>query len=68
MRDRSIKREVKPMEAVNNGSTKKELVNKGAWTAEEDQKLAEVIAIHGAKRWKIVAAKAGLCSFHQPNS
>ncbi|XP_059458686.1 transcription factor MYB114-like [Corylus avellana] len=55
MRDRSIKREVKPMEAM-----KKELVNKGAWTAEEDQKLAEVIAIHGAKRWKMVAAKAGL--------
>lgn len=48
---------------MNNVSSKKELVNKGAWTAEEDQKLAEVIAIHGAKRWKIIAgfaAKAGL--------
>lgn len=40
-------------------STKKE-VNKGAWTAEEDQKLAEIIAIHGAKRWKSIAVKAGL--------
>ncbi|KAK7818456.1 transcription factor wer [Quercus suber] len=40
-------------------STKKE-VNKGAWTAEEDRKLAEVIAIHGAKRWTTIATKAGL--------
>ncbi|XVF74331.1 hypothetical protein PTKIN_Ptkin13bG0101900 [Pterospermum kingtungense] len=35
-------------------------VNKGAWTAEEDRKLAEVIAVHGAKRWKTIAIKAGL--------
>ncbi|KAJ4824973.1 hypothetical protein Tsubulata_014344 [Turnera subulata] len=35
-------------------------LNKGAWTEEEDRKLAEVIAIHGAKRWKTVAAKAAL--------
>ena len=34
-------------------------VNKGAWTAEEDRKLAEVISVHGAKRWKTVAIKAG---------
>ncbi|XP_040997268.1 transcription factor MYB3-like [Juglans microcarpa x Juglans regia] len=34
--------------------------NRGAWTAEEDQKLARVIEIQGPKRWKIVAAKAGL--------
>ncbi|OMO86471.1 hypothetical protein COLO4_21136 [Corchorus olitorius] len=33
-------------------------VNRGAWTAEEDQKLAQVIEIHGPKRWKSVAAKA----------
>ncbi|XVE88630.1 hypothetical protein DITRI_Ditri19aG0085200 [Diplodiscus trichospermus] len=42
-----------------NVSLKRE-VNKGAWTAEEDRKLAEVIAVHGAKRWKTVAIKAGL--------
>ncbi|XP_022715269.1 transcription factor MYB114-like [Durio zibethinus] len=42
-----------------NVSRKRE-VNKGAWTAEEDRKLAEVIAVHGAKRWKTVAIKAGL--------
>ncbi|KAJ8750882.1 hypothetical protein K2173_016063 [Erythroxylum novogranatense] len=30
------------------------------WTAEEDQKLAEVINIHGPRRWKTVAAIAGL--------
>ncbi|KAK2652236.1 hypothetical protein Ddye_012092 [Dipteronia dyeriana] len=35
-------------------------VNKGAWTAEEDRKLAEVIEIQGPKKWKTVAVKAGL--------
>ncbi|KAH7547111.1 transcription factor MYB114 [Ziziphus jujuba] len=40
-------------------STKKE-VNKGAWTADEDRILAEAIAIHGAKKWKTIAAKSGL--------
>lgn len=39
--------------------TKKE-ANRGAWTVEEDQKLAQVIEIHGPKRWKSVAVKAGL--------
>ncbi|KAF3446106.1 hypothetical protein FNV43_RR11285 [Rhamnella rubrinervis] len=34
--------------------------NRGAWTAEEDQKLAQVISIHGPRRWKCIAAKAGL--------
>ncbi|XP_031278463.1 transcription repressor MYB6-like [Pistacia vera] len=38
----------------------KKEANRGAWTAEEDQKLAQVIEIHGPKRWKSVAAKAGL--------
>ncbi|KAI4316473.1 hypothetical protein L6164_024451 [Bauhinia variegata] len=33
---------------------------KGAWTGEEDQKLIQAIEIYGPKRWKIVAAKAGL--------
>ncbi|XP_054776610.1 transcription factor MYB82-like [Prosopis cineraria] len=41
---------VKPVEAN----------KKGAWTPEEDTKLAEAIAVHGAKRWKSIAAKAGL--------
>ncbi|KAM5579552.1 transcription factor MYB4 [Rosa sericea] len=60
-KEESAKREVmkmKSLEAVMK-NTKRE-VNKGAWTAEEDQKLAEVIAIHGAKKWKSIAAKAGL--------
>ncbi|KAK9273635.1 hypothetical protein L1049_018445 [Liquidambar formosana] len=39
--------------------TKKEF-NRGAWIAEEDQKLAQAIEIHGAKRWKSIAANAGL--------
>ncbi|KAJ6994586.1 transcription factor MYB114-like [Populus alba x Populus x berolinensis] len=38
----------------------KKEANRGAWTAEEDQKLAQVIEIHGPKRWRSVAAKAGL--------
>ncbi|XP_041019100.1 transcription factor MYB4-like isoform X2 [Juglans microcarpa x Juglans regia] len=59
MTDKSIKREVNQMKAKNNVSIKKE-ANKGAWTAEEDRRLAEVIASHGPKRWKTIAAKAGL--------
>ncbi|KAJ8773882.1 hypothetical protein K2173_009313 [Erythroxylum novogranatense] len=51
-----VKREGKPMKAT---PTKKK-INKGAWTTEEDGKLAEVIAVQGAKRWRTVAAKAGL--------
>ncbi|KAJ8755873.1 hypothetical protein K2173_024418 [Erythroxylum novogranatense] len=54
-----VKREVKPVEGMAIVPSKKE-INKGAWTAEEDRKLAEVIAVHGAKRWKVVATKAGL--------
>ncbi|XP_039030044.1 transcription factor MYB114-like [Hibiscus syriacus] len=38
----------------------KRALNKGAWTAEEDSKLAEYIKVHGAKRWKTIAIKAGL--------
>nr|AAK58023.1 recombinant myb-like transcription factor Myb 3 [synthetic construct] len=43
-----------------NLSLKRFDVNKGAWTAEEDRKLAEVIAVHGAKRWKTIPTIAGL--------
>ncbi|KAI6707372.1 hypothetical protein NL676_010334 [Syzygium grande] len=35
-------------------------MNKGAWTAEEDRRLSEYIEVHGAKRWKTIAAKSGL--------
>ncbi|XP_040988825.1 transcription factor MYB3-like isoform X2 [Juglans microcarpa x Juglans regia] len=48
------------MAPKNDGSAKKVVMNKGAWTAEEDQKLSQYIEIHGAKRWKTVAVKAGL--------
>ncbi|KAJ6715168.1 TRANSCRIPTION FACTOR MYB8-RELATED-RELATED [Salix viminalis] len=34
-------------------------MEKGAWTAGEDRKLAEVIEIHGAKRWRTIASRAG---------
>ncbi|KAJ7951515.1 MYB transcription factor [Quillaja saponaria] len=33
---------------------------KGAWTLEQDEKLAELVAVHGAKKWKTIAVKAGL--------
>ncbi|WCJ25863.1 MYB-like transcription factor 4 [Euphorbia peplus] len=41
-------------------SSSKKIMNKGAWTSEEDKKLSHHIEIHGAKRWKTVAMKAGL--------
>ena len=34
-------------------------LNKGSWTPEEDRKLSEVIAVHGPKKWKTIANKAG---------
>lgn len=40
------------------GSTKKPM-NRGAWTPVEDQKLAQCIQTHGAKKWKTVADKSG---------
>ncbi|XP_020216908.1 anthocyanin regulatory C1 protein [Cajanus cajan] len=43
-----------------NDETAKKTNNRGAWTSEEDQKLAQCIEIHGAKRWKTVAIKSGL--------
>ncbi|XP_044495007.1 transcription factor MYB114-like [Mangifera indica] len=55
-----MKREVERRETSKNMITTKKVVNKGAWTAEEDRKLAEVIAAHGPKRWKTIAVKAGL--------
>ncbi|KAI4386934.1 hypothetical protein MLD38_004807 [Melastoma candidum] len=36
------------------------MLSKGAWAPDEDSKLAEVISVHGAKRWKTIASKAGL--------
>ncbi|WCJ39432.1 myb domain protein 23 [Euphorbia peplus] len=39
---------------------KEVIFSRGPWAPEEDRKLAEVIASHGAKRWKTIAAKAGL--------
>uniref|UniRef100_A0A7N0V3H6 Uncharacterized protein n=1 Tax=Kalanchoe fedtschenkoi TaxID=63787 RepID=A0A7N0V3H6_KALFE len=34
--------------------------NRGAWTPEEDRRLAQVIETQGPRRWKSVAVKAGL--------
>ncbi|XP_065858871.1 transcription factor MYB114-like [Euphorbia lathyris] len=49
-----------PRNSTSSSSSTKKIMNKGAWTSEEDQKLAQHIEIHGAKRWKTVAMKAGL--------
>ncbi|RZS02635.1 hypothetical protein BHM03_00032706 [Ensete ventricosum] len=35
------------------------VVNRGAWTAEEDQKLVEYVRDHGDKNWRTLPAKAG---------
>lgn len=35
-------------------------VNKGAWTAEEDQKLVGYVTAYGDKKWRTLPAKAGL--------
>ncbi|KAG6780661.1 hypothetical protein POTOM_013528 [Populus tomentosa] len=48
-----------PKNTVTDASTKK-VMSKGAWTAEEDNKLAHCVEVHGAKRWKTVALKSGL--------
>ncbi|OVA13382.1 SANT/Myb domain [Macleaya cordata] len=46
--------------ALKTDGSKKNYVNRGAWTAEEDQRLAQVIEIHGPRKWKSIAAKAGI--------
>ncbi|GMQ04846.1 hypothetical protein CsSME_00050124 [Camellia sinensis var. sinensis] len=38
----------------------KKVYNKGAWTSEEDRKLAQYVEVHGAKKWKTIATKSGL--------
>ncbi|XP_057521397.1 transcription factor MYB3-like [Amaranthus tricolor] len=42
------------------GLGNRRIVNKGTWTAEEDQKLSNYIQQHGANHWKTVALNAGL--------
>lgn len=46
------------MDSKTNKSLMKE-INRGASTAEEDEKLAEAIEIHGPKKWTVIAIKAG---------
>ncbi|KAJ6389222.1 hypothetical protein OIU77_027542 [Salix suchowensis] len=48
-----------PKNAVTDASPKK-VMSRGAWTTEEDSKLARCVEVHGAKRWKTVALKSGL--------
>ncbi|XP_077234821.1 transcription factor MYB3-like [Tasmannia lanceolata] len=41
-------------------SSSKKIVNKGAWTAEEDQKLSDYVKKNGDKKWRSLPIKAGL--------
>ncbi|KAL0329498.1 UNVERIFIED_CONTAM: Transcription factor [Sesamum radiatum] len=43
-----------------NNAGKRSDLNRGAWTADEDAKLAQYVEIHGPRRWKSVAVKSGL--------
>ncbi|KAI4369997.1 hypothetical protein MLD38_018385 [Melastoma candidum] len=38
----------------------KRVMSRGAWTVEEDRMLSEYIEVHGARKWKTIAAKTGL--------
>ncbi|KAJ6704087.1 TRANSCRIPTION FACTOR MYB114-LIKE [Salix viminalis] len=49
-----------PRNAVTTDASPKKVMSRGAWTAEEDSKLARCVEVHGAKRWKTVALKSGL--------
>ncbi|XP_020227413.1 transcription factor MYB114 [Cajanus cajan] len=46
--------------APRNDGAGKRGMNRGAWTSEEDRKLAQCIQTHGAKKWKALALKSGL--------
>ncbi|KAF6152566.1 hypothetical protein GIB67_013013 [Kingdonia uniflora] len=49
-----------PMHTPINGNSMKEYTAKGTWTVEEDRILSEFIEVHGPKKWRTVALKAGL--------
>lgn len=40
----------------------KEGMNKGAWTAIEDELLVEYIKVHGEGKWSGIPKKAGNCN------
>ncbi|KAK9924140.1 hypothetical protein M0R45_032527 [Rubus argutus] len=57
------------MSSENQDSTARELTKpfeaamnkrKERWTAQEEQKLAEALAVHGAQKWTSIASKAGI--------
>ncbi|ERN15668.1 hypothetical protein AMTR_s00048p00210040 [Amborella trichopoda] len=35
-------------------------INRGAWTADEDERLREYLKVHGEKKWRSLPARAGL--------
>lgn len=48
-----------PMNQRSSQGRKKEPCRE-AWTAEEDKKLVQIVHLHGPKRWKFIAARAGI--------
>lgn len=48
---------------INQYASATKAINRGAWTPEEDRRLAECIEVHGAKRWNTIAIKSGALHF-----
>lgn len=42
---------------INSSARKKECTKKGAWSAEEDQKVVELVAEYGPKKWTLIATQ-----------
>ncbi|XP_078163446.1 transcription factor MYB3-like isoform X2 [Carex rostrata] len=42
------------------GNKYKEVVNRGAWTAEEDKRLMDFVRLHGDRKWRTLPTKAGI--------
>ncbi|KAL8139811.1 hypothetical protein V2J09_005832 [Rumex salicifolius] len=47
-------------ETISRNGRKRKALNRGAWTSDEDRRLAQVIENNGPRRWKSVALKAGI--------
>lgn len=48
------------MATSSNTQRAKKETKRGTWMVEEDQKLAQVIEIHGPTKWKSLVVKAGI--------
>ncbi|KAK9148356.1 hypothetical protein Scep_007113 [Stephania cephalantha] len=55
-----MRKQIERKRHIRSSSSSLLCANKGAWTAEEDQKLADFVRTHGAKKWKSIPVQAGL--------